>query len=496
MFNLIASITENGTIGSYNTNDLIYDIPEDKRYFKHITTGTNPLGIPNVVIMGRKTWESIPPKFKPLSDRQNIIISRTIKRNIEGVLIYNSINEFINFFIKSGMAYGELFVIGGGQLFSSIMKDYYGWIKRIYLTEIYGNIDVGNVIEPIYFPQFDKHLFTVERETKLMTSSNEFVIFKVYRNICYIGEDNAPAPPFESTNNDEMQYLKILKELMIEGDIRETRNSITRSKFGIKMEFSVKDGIIPIITTKKMAIKTVIKELLWFISGNTDNKELQKEGVHIWDGNSSREFLDSCGFHDREEGDLGPIYGFQWRYAGCQYVDCHTDYKNTNTNTNGCGCGIDQLKECIKSIIENPTSRRMIVCSWNVPDLKLMALPPCHVLFQWYVSSSGGLSLQLYQRSGDFFLGVPFNIMSYSLLIHMVAHITGTKPDKFIHIIGDAHLYENHIQAVEEQLKRIPNEFPKVIINRKVHDIDDFKLDDFDIDGYKCFDQIKADMIA
>jgi thymidylate synthase len=286
-------------------------------------------------------------------------------------------------------------------------------------------------------------------------------------------------------NISEYLYLGELEKILKFGDERQCRNSITKSIFGIRMVFDLTDNTIPIITTKKMSIKTIIKELLWFISGDTNNETLNKQGVHIWDGNSKRD--EDSNEYNLNDNDLGPIYGFQWRHWGANYTNCHDNYENK---------GIDQLQECINSIKNSPASRRMMVSAWNVSDIKKMALPPCHSLFQWYVSSNNELSLQLYQRSGDMFLGVPFNILSYSLLVHMVAHLTNLKPGKFIHIIGDAHIYENQYHAVNLQLQRKPFEFPKLNIRRKVESIDDFKLDDFEILKYECHDAIKVGMIA
>ena len=185
-----------------------------------------------------------------------------------------------------------------------------------------------------------------------------------------------------------------------------------------------------------------------------------------------------------EEGDLGPVYGFQWRHFGAKYVDCHTDYT---------GKGVDQLKNCIELIKNNPNSRRILMSAWNPPDLKYMALPPCHLLCQWYVNGEY-LSLQMYQRSGDSFLGIPFNIFSYSLLLYMVAHITNLKPYKFIHTIGDFHAYDNHIEQIQTQISREPYEFPQLKINRKIENIDDFTISDFTISNYKHHPSIKAQM--
>lgn len=227
-----------------------------------------------------------------------------------------------------------------------------------------------------------------------------------------------------------------------------------------------------------------MEELLWFIRGCTDSKILDSKGVKIWNQNGSRQFLDSLGFHDREEGDLGPVYGFQWRHFGAEYKDQKTDYT---------GMGIDQLANLIESIRKNPTDGHHIINSWNVSDLNKMALPPCHCFAQFYVVEKK-LSCLMYQRSGDMGLGVPFNIASYSLLTYILANIVDLEPDEFIHVIGDAHIYSNHVAALKEQLKREPREFPKLKIRRKLTSIDDVNSDDFLLEGYHPYPKIAMEM--
>lgn len=222
------------------------------------------------------------------------------------------------------------------------------------------------------------------------------------------------------------------------------------------------------------------------LQGNTNANDLAAKDIHIWDGNGSREFLDSRGLNHREEGDLGPVYGFQWRYFGAKYVDMHTDYK---------GQGVDQLAECIEKIKHNPEDRRIIMSAWNPADLEYMALPPCHMFCQFYVDTKKNeLSCQMYQRSADMGLGVPFNIASYALLTHMIAQVTGRKPGDFVHTIGDAHVYLNHVDALKEQLERSPRAFPKLKINPEKKDIDTFEFSDFEVVGYKPHKTIKMKM--
>lgn len=285
--------------------------------------------------------------------------------------------------------------------------------------------------------------------------------------------------------HEEHQYLDLIKRVIRFGKIKTDRTGVgTKSLFGTQCRYSLRDGTFPLLTTKRVFWKGVVEELLWFVRGSTNAKELSAKGIKIWDGNSSREFLDKQGFPEREEGDLGPIYGFQWRHFGAQYANMHTDYTNQ---------GIDQLREVIHKIKTNPNDRRMIICAWNPIDLPKMALPPCHCFVQFYVCDDE-LSCLLYQRSGDIGLGVPFNIASYSLLTYMIAHITGLKPGDFVHTIGDSHIYLNHLDALQEQLKREPREFPKLRIKNQVEDIDQFKMEDFELIGYNPHPVIKMEM--
>merc|ERR550517_1732446 len=235
---------------------------------------------------------------------------------------------------------------------------------------------------------------------------------------------------------------------------------------------------------KKVFYRGIAEELFWFIRGSTSAKELQEKNVRIWDGNSSRAFLDSVGLNHREEGDLGPVYGFQWRQFGAEYVDMHADYS---------GKGVDQLANVIHLIRTRPDDRRILLCAWNPADLNKMALPPCHCLVQFYCAN-GELSCQLYQRSADMGLGVPFNIASYALLTIMLAHVTGLKPGDFVHTLGEAHVYSNHVEALRQQLEREPRPFPTISIKRKVENIEEFKFEDFEVTGYDPHPKIAMDM--
>lgn len=284
----------------------------------------------------------------------------------------------------------------------------------------------------------------------------------------------------------EHQYLDLIKDIIDHGTKVDARNGNTLCVIGASMLFSLENNNIPILTTKNVAMKTCIKELLWFLKGSTNNKELKEQNVHIWDLNGSKEFLESRGLK-YEEDDLGPVYGHQWRHFNAVYENCHSDYNN---------CGVDQIQQLIDHL-KNPEtkySRRHIVCAWNPCQLNEMALPPCHVLFQFHVTQENKLSCSLYQRSGDVGLGVPFNIMSYSALAHLVAHHCDLEPYEFIYYLGNAHIYEDHVEPLKEQIKREPYEFPTITIKNKYDNINDYKLEDFEIHNYKSHGKIKMNM--
>jgi thymidylate synthase len=290
--------------------------------------------------------------------------------------------------------------------------------------------------------------------------------------------------------HQEYQYINLIKNILKNGYLEEGRNGVTKSIFGASMRFSLKDGIIPILTTKKVAWKTCLKELLWFIRGETDNKVLNNQNVHIWDANSSREFLDSRGLFEYEEGECGPIYGRQWRYFN---AECDINGKKIKGSN-----GIDQLQEII-NVLKDPeqrTSRRLVMTAWNPSQLNLMALPPCHCLCQFSVKNGNELYCALYQRSNDEACGTSFNIASYSLLTHLLARHCGLKAHEFIYFKGDCHIYEPHIEGMQLQIQRKPYPFPTIHIKQIKENINDYNVEDFEIKNYKHHEQIKFQMIA
>jgi thymidylate synthase len=270
------------------------------------------------------------------------------------------------------------------------------------------------------------------------------------------------------------QYLDLLKKIMDEGIDRPDRTGVgSRAIFGQTMRFNMKDGF-PAVTTKKLAFETMKAELIWFLSGSSDNKKLNEMGCHIWDGNAEADYWKPKA---KFEGDLGRVYGVQWRDWRSPYTDVP----------------IDQISNVIEQLKKNPGDRRIIVTAWNPAELGMMALPPCHMFFHFF-SVQGKLSLLMYQRSCDTFLGVPFNIASYSLLLHMVAQVVGLEPWEFVHVLGDTHIYLNHFEQVKEQLSREPHPLPKLWLNPEIKNIFDFKMQDIKLIDYKYHPTIKAPM--
>lgn len=315
----------------------------------------------------------------------------------------------------------------------------------------------------------------------------------------YLGEDiklidasqHATTAQIEATNGDshngrsqpqgstseEHKYFGLIETILNKGRFKADRTGTgTISYFGPEIKFSLTDNTVPLLTTKRVFWRGVVEELLWFIKGCTDSILLKDKGIHIWDGNGSKDFLDKIGLGHREEGDLGPVYGFQWRHIGAEYHDKKTSYQ---------GQGLDQLT-CIIDSIKNrhlTDGRPLVLSAWNPIDIPIMALPPCHCLAEFSVEGDR-LSCLMYQRSADVGLGVPFNIASYALLTHIIANITNLKADELVYTLGDAHIYRDHVEALQEQLRRTPGVFPKVSFRRSFDNIDDVKYEDIELTGY------------
>ena len=283
----------------------------------------------------------------------------------------------------------------------------------------------------------------------------------------------------------ELQYINLIKHILENGISKDDRTGVgTLSIFSYNMTFNLRESF-PLLTTKKVYWKGVVEELLWFISGSTDSNVLKEKGVRIWEGNSSREFLDSRGLSHYDQGDIGAGYGFQWRHFGAKYTNMYDSYE---------GQGVDQLKDVIYKIKNTPDDRRIIMSAWNPTDLDKMALPPCHIFVQFWVDTNKKeLHSQMYQRSCDVGLGVPFNIASYALLTCIIAKLCNLTPGDFHYCMGDTHIYKNHIDAMKLQITREPYDFPKIKI-KDITDIDNIKFDDIELIDYKYYENIKMNM--
>ncbi|KAM1794229.1 hypothetical protein ACFX11_034728 [Malus domestica] len=469
---------------------LPWRLPSDLKFFKDITVTTSDPAKKNAIIMGRKTWESILPEHQPLPGRLNVVLTRSGSFDIataENVVICGSMASALELLAASPycLSIEKVFLIGGGQILREALNA--SGCEAIHITEIGTNIECdtfipaidSSVFQPWYssFPKVEngiRHSFTTyvrvrnsaveslcENNDLNSNSKSDSVKCEV-KNFSYL-----PKMIFEK--HEEHMYLRLVREILSDGTAKDDRTGTgTLSKFGCQ----------------KVFWRGVVEELLWFISGSTNAKVLQEKGIHIWDGNASRDYLDSVGLTDKEEGDLGPVYGFQWRHFGARYTDMHADYT---------GQGFDQLLDVTDKIKNNPDDRRIILSAWNPSDLKSMALPPCHMFAQFYVAN-GELSCQMYQRSADIGLGIPFNIASYALLTCMIAHVCDLVPGDFIHVLGDAHVYRTHIRPLQEQLEKLPKPFPILKINPEKKNIDSFAAADFQLIGYDPHQKIEMKM--
>ena len=460
--NIICAMDNKNGIGI--NNSLPWILKEDMNHFKKITTTTSKKNKQNAVIMGRNTWESIPKKFKPLSNRLNIVLSRFNNECPGADLVTNELDYAIQY-VNNLKNIEQIFIIGGAELYKyCLYNDDRYIISNLYITHIHKNFKCTK-----FFPNISSK-FRLEQISDLKTDKNINYRFAKY----YYTDDIHP----------EYQYINMLYKIIDQGSVRTDRTEIgTKSLFGCQMRYDISKHF-PLLTTKRMYWKGIVEELLWFLRGDTDAKKLQEKNVHIWDGNSSRKYLDSIGLHNYREGECGPIYGFNFRHFGGEYKGC-------------CNCegGYDQVKNCLNLIRNNPTSRRILINLWNPCDLDKVALPACHVLYQFYVNN-GKLSCSMYQRSGDMGLGVPFNIASGSLMTYIFAKLTNLQPGEFIHTIGDAHVYLNHIDALKKQLERDPRPFPFVEIDstKEYNCVEDFEYDDFTVNGYYPFPSVKMKM--
>jgi dihydrofolate reductase/thymidylate synthase len=463
-FNIIATFDYNFNIG--NDGKLPWDIPEISRYIFTITTmNEREYKVHSVLIMGYKTWMNT-TKYH---NRNYIIISKNGGSNNHGrndVLFATDFKEALSLSDEKHNG-SPIFVVGGSSVFKDALSpSMIRSVKKCYLFVIQKKYR-GNIKFPIELLQYMYLDYSQEYITDTGIKISK-VVYKVYDSTCKLV-------------HPEHQYISRLRKILLEGyDVNDRTGTGIRTIFGMPaMVFNLEYGF-PLITTKNVKFDTVLRELLWFISGSTDVKKLQKHGIKIWNGNSSREFLDNRGLTDLDEHDIGASYGFQFRFSGA-------DYK-TKTG------GVDQLQNVINIIKNNPNSRRIMINLWNPSQLSAMAIPPCLFNYHFRIIDNR-LNCAITQRSGDMGLGVPFNIASASILIHILAHICDLRVGNLIHTVNDAHVYHNHLLPLANQLDRNPLPFPRLEITCDRKDnVDDYTFNDFKLHGYVHYPFIKMKM--
>lgn len=445
MISLIVCVDSEYGIGK--SNELPWYVPEDLKHFKNITDG-------HTVVMGRKTWESIPEKFKPLKNRENIVLSRTL--DDERCLIFKDQWDLIRHLDGKK----NVFIIGGSYLYKLFLE--LKMVDKIYMTRLKENHNCD-----IFF-------------------SKDFM--KDYKEISQ--KELAPnvfAYEYEYHNTEEQQYLDIMQDILDNGTDMDDRTGVgTRSLFVKQMKFNLRDNTIPLLTTKRVFFRGIVEETLFFLSGSTDVRKLREKGVFYWDGNTSKEFLKLRNL-PYEEYDMGSTYSFLYRHFGADYQGMDKDYT---------GQGFDQVQYVIDEIKNNPTSRRIMIDLWDPNSLDKATLPCCQFCYIFYVNTkTKEISVNTIIRSSDAFLGLAFNLINASVILRLICHCTGYQPGDLYVTTNNTHLYNNHFKAVEEQLKRKPNRtFPKMLINTTNKNIFEITYDDFELLNYNPRPNIKAPM--
>lgn len=447
-FKVIVTTAKNNVLGINNTIPWVNDFPENLQYFKKITSFSEN-DKKNILIMGRKTFDNLTIIIPNVI---HIVISSNLSCDKEDVYIVNSFNNAIDLGLKLNNM--GIFVMGGKsiylQAFSHYLcgKVYHTFINKEYDGDIFLDINKDNIL-------------SVTKKGDL-----EFRILEL---------------------KGEYNYLRLLSKIQNQGELRNTRNGKTFSIFDETLVFDLNDGF-PLLTTKKMFWKGVVEELLFFIRGSTNSKLLEEKGVNIWKWNTTKDFINNCNLN-YEEGDMGPMYGWQWRNFGSEYIDCNTNYKDK---------GYDQLKKIVEEIKNNPTSRRIIMTDYNPSQNSQGVLYPCHSLILQFYVKKNILDVKMYQRSVDSFLGLPFNIASTSLLLMIISKLTNYQVGKVIITMGDIHIYESHVDQIIKQMNRTPLTLCNVDIPNfiSIDEVENSKLEDYQLINYKSHSFIKADMIA
>jgi dihydrofolate reductase / thymidylate synthase len=478
---IVANCKKNNGIGK--NNKIPWFLKNDLKNFQQITSKTFKPYTKNMVVMGRKTWDSIPDKHKPLKNRLNVVLTHNkdvrLKHKIESykdTIVKYDFNEILEV-AKLNMDFNisNIFIIGGESLYKMALESEN--ISKIYVTEVYDDYECDT-----FFPQIDKEKYKLSYISNFYSENNIY-----YRYLEYVNKNNDSIEPW--INKEEQQYLDTLHNIITNGIETEDRTGVgTYSLFGEKFTYNLEDTF-PALTTKKIFLRGVFEELMLYLSGKTDNAILNDKKINIWDGNTSREFLDIRGLNHYPEGDMGETYGFNFRHYGGFYSTCKDDYKGT---------GFDQLEYILYLIKNDPNSRRIIINLWNPATMNKAALPACLCFYQFYVDTRNKkLNLQIYIRSSDYFLANNWNTLTGAFLVNMICNLKdiNLSPGKLTVITGDTHIYKNHVDQVNENLLRTPRPFPKLVFNGGQKDsIYDYKYEDVRLIDYCPYKNIKAPM--
>jgi len=535
-FNIIVATCNKNGIGK--DNKIPWFLRGDLKHFKKITTQVpeDPYyNYVNMVIMGRNTWESIPENRRPLENRVNVILTRndltfasilnknitrtanSLDRAIELATMFNAANTTFDLSrTATNIVLGEtsetsetsetrekreknenvtmgnedntnnkvnriykIFIIGGERPYKEAIE--HKNCDKIYITEVYKSYDCDT-----FFPNIRKvsNTYNIIKCSDFMKENDVYYRFIEYQNLNYIESETDMY-----RNLEEEKYLRLMQNIIDRGIERDDRTGVgTLSLFGQQLKYDLRNTF-PLSTTKRMFTRAIFEELMLYLRGQTDNKILVKKGINIWNGNTSRSFLDKRGLSNFNEGDMGETYGFNFRHFGGEYNGCQHEY--------GSDVGFDQLAYVIDLLKNNPESRRIMINLWNPKTLHKAALPSCLCQYQFYVDTiRKELHLQIYLRSSDFFLANSWNACTGAFLVHLLCNLNGIDltPGDLTVVTGDTHIYKSHIKQVKENLSRFPYPYPKLIVKSKKDNIEDFQWEDMLVVGYKCYPRIPAPM--
>lgn len=447
-----------------------WKIPEDMKRFASITTTRVVEDKLPIIVMGRKTWDSLPKK--PLPNRFNIVLSNNTTKTENNTVFckFDVLLEIIKQYNAADTPV-DIKVIGGSEIYKLFLTSNLV-IDKIYATEVYCKK------EPAYDTTFPSHDLQLSEVSEFKKNQDDDTYF---RFLTYTRQEKA------WVNTEESNYLTLMREITSTSCVRNDRTGVgTFNLFGKQLTYDLTDTF-PLCTTKRMFMRGIFEELMLYIRGQTDNSILTAKDIHVWDGNTSRSFLDKRGLSHYKEGDMGATYGFNFRHFGAEYKGCSESYE---------GCGFDQLGNVIHLIKTEPSSRRMVINLWDPSNNEKAALPACLCMYQFYVRNNTHLDLQIYIRSSDYFLANNWNTCTGALLVHLICSLNGVNlvPGMLSVCMGDIHVYSSHIKQVEENLQRQPFPFPKLIVENKKDSLEQFEFDDIRLIGYNAHKRIPAPM--